>query len=215
VRSKLRWMTATALSAALLAGCSALRGPVNPMFRLGPREIERATLLGKTYAGDPNTAYAHGNLHANQLVNTAVYLETVQFCLPREELAYQVAKVANQGDAAVQRATNETLRVVSTYVKVVIHASVAKGKDPNSFQYQLKTDEGFTYYPDRTPSVSQIAGQGGPYGGGDRYEITALFPVLGHRNTPPIGPRVNSFVFTLLDGSDRAEVRFDLPAVEG
>ena len=213
MRSKLRWMTA--LSAALLAGCSALRGPVNPMFRLTPSEIEHATMVGKAYAGQPGTAYVYGNIQANQLVNTAVYLETVQLCLPREELAYQIAKVANQGDAAVQRATDETLRVVTTYLKVVVHASVAKGKDPNSLQYQLKTDENFTYYPDVTPSVSQIAGQGGPYGGGDRYEITVLFPVLGHKNTPPIGPKVKSFVFTLLDGSDRAEVKFDLPIVGG
>ena len=213
MRSKLRWMTA--LSAALLAGCSALRGPVNPMFRLGPSEIEQATMLGKAYAGQPSTAYVYGNIQANQLVNTAVYLETVRFCLPREELAYQIAKVANQGDAAVQRATDETLQVVTTYLKVVVHASVAKGKDPNSLQYQLKTDENLIYYPDVTPSVSQIAGQGGPYGGGDFYEITVLFPVLGHKNTPPIGPKAKSFVFTLLDGSDRAEVKFDLPIVQG
>lgn len=213
MRSKLRWMTA--LSAALLAGCSALRGPVNPMFRFSPSEIEQATMLGKAYAGQPGAGYVYGNLQANQLVNTAVYLETVQFCLPREELVCQIAKVADQGDAAVQRATDETLRVVTTYFKVVVHASVAKGKDPNSLQYQLQTDENFTYYPAVTPSVSQIAGQGGPYGGGDRYEITVLFPVLGHKNTPPIGPSAKSFVFTLLDGSDRAEVKFDLPIVGG
>jgi len=205
-----------ALLPLLVAGCAS-NVNMNPALKVEPKDMEAAKQrgVGLLNAGaDPYSVYSWTTKSVNVRVSGDVVLQDAALCLPKDEIAFAIAKSGDKSEAGVNRAAEEAAQRASNEVKFSVVLQVAKAKDPTSVQFEMRTNTGQSYPPlaveaptfirDIVSALDPTAPPGALYG----YDVR--FPARGSPGYPPIDISVSSVTLVVKDGQSEGSADFYL-----
>ena len=202
------------------SGCG--RGPaIAPALTLkDPQEIEKATKRGIniiTSGSDPYAVFGRTTKEVNQSIGQGVIVRTAAICLPKEELAFQVAAAGDSTEAGAKRVADAALRQINRQVRFTVVLQVLKSFKPEEVEFELCASGLAKTYPpvavDPPEFVADVSSALDP----DIppmavYGYNAYFPTAGSPGFPTIDVTVRQLTLVIKAGGASAEVPFMLPS---
>ncbi len=136
--------------ASLTLGCSG-GTPVNPALLLtDPQEIEDATKRGINMintGADPYAVYGHTTKDVNLRLGSDIIVRSAAICLPKDELAFQVAMGGNTTEDGAKRAADAAVQQINRQVKFTVVLQIAKSHKPEDVTFELLASDPKPYPP--------------------------------------------------------------------
>jgi len=205
----------------LVAGCAS-NVDLNPALKVEPKDMEAAKQrgVGLLNAGaDPYSVYNWTTKSVNERVTSEVILQDAALCLPKDEIAFAIAKSPDKSEEAVNRVAEEAAQRASQEIKFSLVIQVAKTRDPRSVQFEMRTNTGQSYPPlaveepifirDVTSALDPSIPPGAMYG----YDVR--FPARGSPGYPPIDTSVSTVTLVVKDGTAEGTAEFYLTTAGG
>jgi hypothetical protein len=202
------------------SGCS--RGPaVAPALTLkDPQEIEKATKRGIsiiTNGSDPYIVFGKTTKEVNQSIGQGVIVRTAAICLPKEELAFQVAVAGDPSEVGAKRVAEAALRQINRQIRFTVVLQVLKSFNPEEVEFELLASGLAKSYPpvavDPPEFVADVSSALDP----DIppmavYGYNAYFPTVGSPGFPAIDITVVKLTLVIKAGGASTEVPFNIPS---
>jgi len=136
--------------ASLTLGCGG--GPqVNPALLItDPQEIEDATKRGINIintGADPYAVYGHTTKEVNLRVGSDTIIRTAAICLPKDELAFQVAMGGDATEDGAKRVADAAVQQINRQVKFTVVLQIAKSHKPEDVTFELLASDPKPYPP--------------------------------------------------------------------
>jgi|WetSurMetagenome_2_1015567.scaffolds.fasta_scaffold309717_1 hypothetical protein len=201
----------------VLVGCAG-GTPVNPSLTItDDTKIDEATKRGISVinsGADPYQLFSNTSQDANVRIGSNVILRSAALCLPKDELAFRVAKHNDATEDGAKQAAQDALNDINTRVHFVAVLQTTKGRDPTSVKFQMATPSG-QIYPAlalEKPEFIRDIVSSSDIPATTLYGYNVYFQSTGSPGYPALDTSASALTLIIQDSGAEARLTFTVPA---